>query len=195
MLENIYLLKEDLERKNWCISSFPFKYKKNDYVVVFEILEKPHKKYYCVALTFYNEHDECLTMYANNKTLSFDFAEFCRFFDIRYENGKYEFVNEFKVLINNAVPKTQPEKFTDEETTVMVRQLNKRDNEDLDAIYCFGAYHNPGNKKRTKYNSDKTKLLRPNLFEEFGRDTKISFKFSPDPLKHKEDFEIRRLLE
>lgn len=49
---------------------------------------------------------------------------------------------------------------------------------------------NPVGKQRSPFNSDKTKLNRPALFQKLGGDPRRSFCYSNDPQKKKSDAEI-----
>lgn len=49
---------------------------------------------------------------------------------------------------------------------------------------------NPNGRKRSDFNSDKTKLLRPILFKKFENEPGVSFCYSDDPLKENDDSTI-----
>lgn len=75
------------------------------------------------------------------------------------------------------------------------KQLGKRDHEpNPDAIYCFKLKRNPcidgKQHQRTPFNSDKTKLLRPQLYEKLKDDDTISFCYTDDVTKAKYDYEL-----
>ena len=52
-------------------------------------------------------------------------------------------------------------------------------------IYCYKIRRNPNGKKRSEFNSDKAKILYPELFKKFENDPSVSFCYSDDPLKEK----------
>ena len=72
----------------------------------------------------------------------------------------------------------------------MVRSLSISDSEDPEKVYCTMIRRNPQGKKRSEFNSDKTKLLRNKMFEYFKDDESISFCYSKDSKKEKNDSEI-----
>lgn len=77
----------------------------------------------------------------------------------------------------------------------MVISLSKSDGEDVNKIYCFKVKRNPLKSnntlgQRTPYNDNKTRLLRPTLYEKLGKETNISFCYSKNPEDEKSDDEI-----
>ena len=75
----------------------------------------------------------------------------------------------------------------------MIEILDTRERNN-DGIYCFGVKRNPvinrKQFKRTPFNTDKTILLRPDLFNRLGNDETLSFLYSSDPTKEKDTTEI-----
>lgn len=74
----------------------------------------------------------------------------------------------------------------------MVRSLSISDSEDPEKIYCTMVRRNPEGKKRSEFNSDKTKIRREELFEYFKDDESISFCYSKEPEKENDDATILR---
>ena len=82
----------------------------------------------------------------------------------------------------------------------MVHTLSKKDSEDPNKVYCFAVKRNPAMKdsltgelkqrKRSVYNDNKTRMLRPSLYKRLGKDHTISFCYSDDPSKDYTDEEI-----
>ena len=72
----------------------------------------------------------------------------------------------------------------------MVKSLSISDSEDPNKIYCYKIRRNPNGGKRSDFNSDKTKLLRPDLFRKFENEHSVSFCYSDDPLKENDDSTI-----
>ena len=72
----------------------------------------------------------------------------------------------------------------------MVKSLSISDSEDPNKIYCYKMRRNPNGRKRSDFNSDKTKLLRPILFKKFENESGVSFCYSDDPLKENDDSTI-----
>lgn len=71
-----------------------------------------------------------------------------------------------------------------------MKSLSISDSEDPNKIYCYKIRINPNGGKRSDFNSDKTKLLRPALFRKFENDPSVSFCYSDDPLKENDDSTI-----
>lgn len=79
---------------------------------------------------------------------------------------------------------------SDIEKQAMVRSLSVSDSEDPEKIYCTMVRRNPEGKKRSEFNSDKTKLLRGELFKWFKDDESISFCYSKESEKENNDATI-----
>ena len=75
----------------------------------------------------------------------------------------------------------------------MIRTLDERDPNN-NGQYCFSVKRNPvvnGTQyHRSPFNTDKTILKRPLLFNRLGSDTTISFLYTNDASKEKTDNEI-----
>lgn len=63
----------------------------------------------------------------------------------------------------------------------MIKSLSLSDSEDPRKIYCKNVKRNPYGRKRSKFNSDKVRLLREKLFERFKDEKTVSFCFSMYP--------------
>lgn len=74
--------------------------------------------------------------------------------------------------------------------TSMVRSLSESDSEDPNKLYCFDARRNGRNGKRTKFNDNKTRLLRPTLYSLLKDDQTVSFFYSVDSHQEESDEEI-----
>lgn len=73
--------------------------------------------------------------------------------------------------------------------------MTKCDNENQYKIYCHNIRRNPSKNnglpgKRSQYNDNKTRLLRPNLYEMLKNDESISFCYYEDQNMHRSDNEI-----
>ena len=77
------------------------------------------------------------------------------------------------------------------EKQAIVYELTDRNSEDAEKLYCFAVKRNPvlmdketnepRQSKRSAYNDQKTKILRPTLYEKLGKDDTLSFCYSNDP--------------
>lgn len=81
----------------------------------------------------------------------------------------------------------------------MVSQLDKQDGEEEGKIYCYKVRRNGEYRdqtgvmrqaKRTTNNRDKTRLLRPFLYQQLEREETVSFCYSADPAEELTDAEI-----
>ena len=173
MLKNIKQLKEDMALKQWTICSFLFKYKNIDYIVLvkrFVGLEKRISDYALVKLHFMDAKDlsRDYEIEANSASLLInDVKEFRLYFKIEYSQNLGDIIRQFTEKLSNI-----------------------SDSENPDKIYCKGIRRNPDGQHRSDFNSDKTRLLRPLLFEKFINDLSISFCYSINFNDEKTDAEI-----
>ena len=191
-LENLRLLKAEMEKNDWIICSFLFSYKRIEYAVLvnrFTEKEKKKDRYALVKLQFIdiNKPSKSLVVEANSKCLIIDTKTLRAFFNIEYGENLGDILKQFTQYLGNNIPLQIPKEYSGIEKRLMVISLSKSDSEDPDKVFCFNIKRNPNGGRRTQYNSDKTKILRPNLFKFFSNDTNISFLYSSDRLKEKDD--------
>ena len=191
-LENLRLLKAEMEKNDWIICSFLFSYKRIEYAVLvnrFTEKEKKKDRYALVKLQFIdiNKPSKSLVVEANSKCLIIDTKILRAFFNIEYGENLGDILKQFTQYLGNNIPLQIPKEYSEIEKRLMVISLIKSDSEDPDKVFCFNIKRNPNGGRRTQYNSDKTKILRPNLFKFFSNDTNISFLYSSDRLKEKDD--------
>lgn len=195
ILQNITLLRNDMRAKGWIITAFDFVYKNVTYVVVFECLDKniAKNKYYIAQLIFINtENNEKLITLANSVRFSVDTVTVRRFFNVNYVKNLGDFEMQFYKNFAKYIPNSfhKPNK---NQQDYVIDILNKRDNDNN--RYCYAVKRNGKNKEnkqihRTIYNDNKTRLLRPDLYEHFKNDTTISFCYKPLPSDKKDDSTI-----
>ena len=191
-LENLRLLKAEMEKNDWIICSFLFSYKRIEYAVLvnrFTEKEKKKDRYALVKLQFIdiNKPSKSLVVEANSKCLIIDTKTLRAFFNIEYGENLGDILKQFTQYLGNNIPLQILKEYSEIEKRLMVISLSKSDSEDPDKVFCFNIKRNPNGGRRTQYNSDKTKILRPNLFKFFSNDTNISFLYSSDRLKEKDD--------
>lgn len=191
-LENLKLLRKDMEVKGWSICSFIFKYKSNEYIVLvkrFVDKVKRRERYALVQLHFLQsgnlEHE--LICEANSTNLFIDARTLREYFGIEYSENLGDILKQFKEFFGERIPTVVPENITDEQKTCMVTSLSNSDAEDPNKIYCTNVKRNPDGKQRTIFNSNKTKLLRKQLYEYYENDRTISFCYLADPNAEKSD--------
>ena len=195
MLEKLKFLKEDMKNNGWTICSFIFKYKNKNYIVLvkrFVGSVKRISEYALVKLEFMKENDltDLLEVEANSNGLLIDAKTLREYFGIEYSNNLGDIINQFSNKLGDSIPKNIKMNISDIEKQVMVRSLSISDSEDPEKIYCTMVRRNPEGKKRSEFNSDKTKLLRSELFKYFKDDESISFCYSKEPEKENNDVTI-----
>ncbi|KFF30869.1 hypothetical protein BBOMB_0186 [Bifidobacterium bombi DSM 19703] len=181
-----------MEKKNWTICSFLFYYKKVEYIVLVKRFvgeETKVSKYALVKLHFMRSGDlqNDLEVEANRKGLLVDAKTLRVYFGIDYQENLGDIIRQFAEALDSAIPTSVPDNLSDEEKSAMVRSLSKSDSEDPSKVYCTKVRRNPNGGRRSEFNSDKTKLLRPNLFEYLSNDPGISFCYSAQASQENDD--------
>lgn len=195
MLENLKSLKEDMKNNGWTICSFIFKYKNKNYIVLVKRFigsVKRISEYALVKLEFMKETDltDLLEVEANSNRLLIDAKKLREYFGIEYSNNLGDIINQFSNQLGDSIPTNIKMNISDIEKQAMVRSLSISDSEDPEKIYCTMVRRNPEGKKRSEFNSDKTKLLRGELFKYFKDDESISFCYSKEPERENDDATI-----
>ena len=192
MLKNLKLLMADMKSKGWTICSFIFRYKNINYIVLVKRFVGTINRidnYALVKLEFMKEMDltDSLEVEANSKRLIIDVKSLREFFGIEYSCNLGNIINQFSDKLGKSIPINIKKDVTDIEKQAMVRSLSISDSEDPEKIYCTMIRRNSQGKKRSEFNSDKTKLLRNKLFECFKNDESISFCYSIEREKERDD--------
>lgn len=195
MLENLKSLKEDMKNNGWTICSFLFKYKNKNYIVLvkrFVGSVKRISEFALVKFEFMKETDltDLLEVEANSNRLLIDAKTLREYFGIEYSNNLGDIINQFSNQLGDSIPKNIKMNISDIEKQAMVCSLSISDSEDPEKIYCTMVRRNPEGKKRSEFNSDKTKLLRGELFKYFKDDESISFCYSKELEKENDDATI-----
>lgn len=189
MLEKLKFLKEDMKNNGWTICSFIFNFKNKNYIVLVKRYVgsvKRISKYALVKLEFMKENNlnDSLEVEANSSKLIIDAKTLREYFGIEYSKNLGDIINQFSNQLGDSIPTNINTEISDIEKKAMVRSLSISDSEDPEKIYCTMVRRNPEGKKRSEFNSDKTKLLREDVFKYFKDDETISFCYSKDPEKH-----------
>jgi len=195
MLSNLKLLNDDMKNKGWIIISFTFRYKTVNYIVLvkrFLSEEKKGNKYSLVKLEFMKENnlEDSLLVEANSRKIFVDAKIFREYFRIAYVPNLGDIFKQFYGIFGKSIPSTIKIVNTDFEKAAMVKSLSISDSEDPTKIYCTNVRRNPEGQKRSVFNSDKTKILRPRLYEYFKDEESISFCYSNDECKNNDDATI-----
>lgn len=131
-----------------------------------------------------------LEIEANSYSLLIDAKTLRQYFNIEYQDNLGDILKQFTETFGKAIPKKISNNISNEEKSALVKSLSISDSEDPNKIYCYKMRRNPNGGKRSDFNSDKTKLLRPILFKEFENEPGVSFCYSDDPLKENDDSTI-----
>ena len=183
MLSKFKQLKEDMEKKEWTITSFLFTYKSIKYVVlVRRFIDNVKKRdpYALVKLDFFKANDLSCTLSAeaNSNRILIDARTLREYFGIEYSENLGD------------IPDSVPLQFSELEIGLMIKSLSKSDSEDPNKVYCYKVRRNPKGQMRTLFNADKTKLRRESLFNYFKDDKSISFCYSTDKNEENDDATI-----
>lgn len=194
-LNNLSKLKDDMVKNKWTICSFLFRYKSVDYIVLVKrFVGKIRRKdqLALVKLHFMRRNDlnDELEIEANSSKLIIEAKKLRQYFGIEYQDNLGDILKQFTDTFGKAIPINIPSNISNEEKYAMVKSLSISDSEDPNKIYCYKIRRNPNGGKRSDFNSDKTKLLRPSLFRKLENDPSVSFCYSDDPLKENDDSTI-----
>ena len=170
-------------------------YKSVSYIVLVKrFIDKVKRinQYALVKINFMkcgNLNDE-LEVEANSSMLLVDAKSLRQYFGIEYRENLGDILKQFTETFGRAIPMKISDNISDEERRAMVKSLSISDSEEPNKIYCYKIRRNPNGGKRSDFNSDKTKLLRPILYRKFENDPSVSFCYSDDPLKRNDDSTI-----
>ncbi|MFP3833083.1 DUF6037 family protein [Chryseobacterium sp. SIMBA_028] len=194
ILQNLKLLKEDMEDKGWVIEAFTFNYKSESYIVLVKLYVEDEKRpeYALLKLEFINANDSSNTLVvpANSNHIMIDPQTLREFFNISYAPNLGEILHQFYLHFSSFIPTHVNPNQPDYIKKLMVSSLSKSDSEDPDKIYCYTVKRNPDNEKRSPFNDNKTQLLRSTLYARFKEERTISFCYSLHQEKEKTDEEI-----
>ena len=198
-LDNLKPLKKDMQDKGWIISSFCFDYENRGYIALVILYQpnEPKHEYGLLKIDFLREEnmDQHLLVEANVKGLLGNAREIRECFGIEYGDDIGDRLNAFYRYLGGFVPVEVSAKITGIQREAMVVSLSHYDAEDANRIYCYKVRRNPKredgtNGQRSSFNDNKTRLLRPRLYEKLKDDPSISFCYSDDPTMEKSDEEI-----
>lgn len=201
IFSNLKELKADMEHKGWSIESFLFRYKEVQYVVLVKLYDETKEKkpqYALVKMEFVDEDNNSLTIPTNSRGFMTEFVSIATirdFFGVEYQENIGDFMQQFYAYLARFIPDEVSDRKTDREKHCMVSSLSRSDGEEENRIYCYKVRRNPivNNHQyvRSIYNDNKTRLLRPALYEEYKDDNTISFCYIDDREQEKTDREIK----
>lgn len=197
IFKNLKLLKADMEEKGWVIEAFSFNYNEIDYIVLVKLYQKDEVKenrYALLKVEFLKADniDNNLVVPANTQGFFIDARTLREYFGIDWSenlgNILYQFSEHFAQFIPEKVDLSKSNLFK----IAMTKSLSESDSEDPNKIYCYGVRRNTNNGTRSIFNDNKSRLLRPNLYEKFIGENTVSFCYSTDIEREKSDTEIIR---
>lgn len=186
-LQNLHLLKADMEKKGWMIDSFKFRYKKISYIVLVILFapDEPRDKYALIQLDFLNaaNFNHHLLVSANAGGIMLSAEELRRFFGIRYSENLGDILQQFTELLGFHVPEKVSASKAKIEKQAIAHKMAQNGYEEPDKIYCYAVKRNPviidaktGEKKqakRTPENDSKTRMLRRTLYDRLGKENPL----------------------
>ncbi|WP_437831586.1 DUF6037 family protein [Niallia taxi] len=199
IFENLRSLKVDMEKKGWYIDLFTFKYKQQDYIVLVKLYEEGEKKpkYSLVKIEFLEKEnfENNLLVHANSAKLLVDAKTLREYFNIEYSNNLADILEQFNQHLSKHIPTEVTEGKSYNEQLAMVHSLSQSDSENPNKRFCYKVKRNPKRKdnslgQRSPFNDNKTRILRPELYEKLKVEKNISFCYSEDPKDEKTNEEI-----
>lgn len=195
--KNLPKLLSSMEKKEWIIDSFLFKYKKEDYVVILKLYSDTEGKpseYAKVKLEFIraNNINESIQAYADFYEVHFNsLDEFANFFNINRGNANRNLFVDFSEIFSKYIP---DKKYEEKKGLIQQLQGSRCEGNNPNALYCYDVRRNGetnGRKNtRSKANSNKAYTLRRSLYEKYKEDKNLSFFFSDKLGDERTDEEI-----
>ncbi|WBL20119.1 DUF6037 family protein [Citricoccus sp. NR2] len=198
-LKDLRALRDELIAREWVITCFEFKYKKHTYFVLVEryVPKERAPAYALVQMTFIDSMDRnrILATSANSVRIRASATEIREYFGIDWAPNLREFIDQFHEHLGLFVPSQIPQRISPQEQSVVLRQLDQRADENEGKVHCFGVRRNPNRAdgslgQRSLFNSQKTEMLRPELYARLKNDKNISFLYSVNPADGQSDAEI-----
>lgn len=194
VFENFKLLKADMVANGWVIEAFSFKYKNHDYIVLAKLYQgderRPDYALMKVEMLRQDDINISITTPVNVNGFMIGAKKLRDFFGIEYAENLGDILQQFNENFAKFIPvqviPNKPELLKD----AMVSSLSKSDSENPDKLYCFDVRRNSINRRRTPFNDNKTKLLRPSLYFMFKDDQTVSFCYSSESERVETDGEI-----
>lgn len=195
IFENLRLLKKDMEENGWVIDAFSFSYKSVDYVVLVKLYQKDEVKenrYALLKLEFLKtlNIDDNLIVPANSRELLTDTKTLREYFGIEWSANLGDILRQFSEHLAQFIPEKVNSSKNDDLKIAMTKSLSESDSENPSKIYCYGVRRNSDNRKRSIFNDNKSRLLRPKLYEKLMNESTVSFCYSSTKERENSDGEI-----
>ncbi|MGQ1944647.1 DUF6037 family protein [Ornithobacterium rhinotracheale] len=194
VFKNFKLLKKDMEEKGWIIEAFNFEYKKNKYIVLAKLYpnkeDKPKYALLKIEIIKANDSSHNIIIPVNSNGFMIDAKTLRKFFEIEYVENLGNLLQQFSLYFSNFIPTQVNPNKSEILKSIIVDSLSKSDGEDPNKIYCFTIRRHINGRKRTPFNDNKTKLLRPSLYRKLKNELTISFCYSKNKDDENTDEEI-----
>lgn len=201
-LENLRIIRDELEKRNWAVEAFLFQYKKQEFVVLVKVLsdgEKKESKYAIVNLEFIKmgNGNESYCAYADTTKIHVpNLTSFRNFFGIEYKDNPGDITKQFTEYFSTFIPNRVIKNKAPLLKNTIINYLNNNREAGI-GRYCFdfkrnGMKKDGTPKQRRPENNQKAESLRPDLFEKLKDYIEFSFCFSEDPSKGETDEGIYR---
>lgn len=191
-LENLKSLVKNMKDNNWIIDSFLFEFNQERYIVVVNLDFKSSNNLVSSELIFYDYQNikRSLKCLANRLRLFIDDSSIFDFFNIQPTGRFGNAIEYFLTQLGESIPPLLSKIKSEGEKQILQKLAVSLDSNKNGGPYCYKTIRHNGNKRRSKENNTKTKILRPELYEIIGNDHTISFCFSNDPSLEKNDAQI-----
>ncbi|MCH5248406.1 MAG: hypothetical protein J1E98_00665 [Lachnospiraceae bacterium] len=185
------------------MDSFLFQYKRVQYIVLVKLYTENERKpqYALLKLEFIRQDnlDSRLLIPVNANGFMTDIVPIGNirtFFGVEYQENLGVFIEQFYERLAGFIPIEVTENKSDVQRRVMAANLSRYDNENPNKIYCIGIKRNPFvdgvQRHRSIFNDNKTRLLRPDVYQEYADEYIISFCYSENAEDEKTKEEIMR---
>ncbi|WP_431193912.1 DUF6037 family protein [Bacillus multifaciens] len=199
VFESLRHLKMDMEKKGWRIDSFLFKYKQQDFIVLVKLYEVDEARpdYAMLKIEFLRQgnFDDNLLVPANSVKLFVDTKTLREYFNIEYSENLGDILQQFNQHFSTFIPTKVIEKKSNIQQKALIYSLSQSDAENPNKLYCYAVKRNPPKAdgtlgQRSPFNDNKTRILRPTLYQKLREEENLSFWFSDDPDEEKSDEDI-----
>lgn len=194
VFENFIILKESMQKEGFIIEAFDFNFKEINFVVLVKLyIENENRPQYALLKTEFikqKNFEDRLIIPVNKSGFMCDPKTLRNFFGIEYSQNIGDILKQFNLYFSQFIP-TQINRLKPENLIQpILNSLSKSDKEDPNKIYCYKVRRNSKRGERTIFNDNKTKILRPKLYELFENDKNISFCYLSEISNEKTDKEI-----
>ncbi|WP_297483419.1 DUF6037 family protein [uncultured Photobacterium sp.] len=197
IFENFRTLKIDMEEKGWVIEAFLFSYKNIDYICLVKLYQENDVKenqYALLRVEFLKVHniEDNLIIPANARGFITNAQTLREYFGIQWSDNIGDILHQFNENFSRFIPDKVNSSKDEWVKVAMVKSLSESDSQNPSRIYCYSVRRNSGGGIRSIFNDNKSRLLKPDLYQKFKDDHTVSFCYSSESEREKSDTEIIR---